>query len=81
MFPATRSPSIGGTLAVAAILVDPLVWMPISIPANGLTITDPVPDNPALYGFHIDLQALEGDIGASKRVSFTPGLDLLFGYD
>jgi hypothetical protein len=74
--PASIPSGKGGT-----ILVDPLVYLPISIPAGGLTITDTVPDNPALYGFHIYMQALEGDLGASKRVSFTPGLDLRFGFD
>jgi FG-GAP repeat protein len=66
----------GGT-----ILLDAAVYLPITIDPGGLTITDQVPDNPALYGFHVYLQAIEGDIGASKRLSFTRGLDLFFGFN
>lgn len=68
--------SKGGTL-----LVDPLLYLPVSIPAAGLTLTGSIPDDPSLYGFNLYLQALELDAGASKRLSFTPGLDLYLGFD
>jgi hypothetical protein len=65
----------GGTL-----LVSPLLFIPLSVPVNGLTLSGMVPDDPSLYGFHLYLQALELDRGASKGMSFTRGLDLFFGY-
>jgi hypothetical protein len=65
----------GGTL-----LVDPLLFIPLSIPASGLTLSGTLPNDPALYGFHLYLQALELDAGASKGISFTQGLDLYLGY-
>jgi hypothetical protein len=61
------------------LLVDPLMFIPLSIPAGGLTISGAIPNDPALYGVDLDLQALEVDAGASKGVSFTQGLDLSFG--
>ena len=54
--------------------------LPLSLPAGGLTLSGTVPNDPALYGFHLYLQALELDAGASKGFSFTPGLDLLLGF-
>jgi hypothetical protein len=61
------------------LLVDPLLWLPLAIPAGGLTISGMVPDDPALYGVDLDLQALEFDAGASNGISFTDGLDLTLG--
>lgn len=66
--------SKGGTLLVA-----PLLFTPLSIPAGGLTISGTIPDDLTLYGLDVDLQALEFDAGASKGVSFTQGLDLSLG--
>jgi hypothetical protein len=65
----------GGTL-----LVDLLLLVPLSIPAAGITLSGSVPNDPALYGFHADLQGLELDAGATKGMSFTRGLDLEFGF-
>jgi hypothetical protein len=65
----------GGTL-----LVDPFLTLPLSVPPGGLVLSGTIPDDPALYGFHLYLQALEADAGASKGISFTRGLDLYFGY-
>ncbi len=65
----------GGTL-----LVDPLLLVPLSIPAAGITLSGSVPNDPALYGFHAYLQGLELDVGATKGMSFTRGLDLEFGF-
>jgi hypothetical protein len=66
----------GGTLLVA-----PFLTVPLALPAGGLTLSGQIPDDPALYGFDLDLQALEADAGASKGISFTRGLDLNFGFD
>jgi hypothetical protein len=62
------------------LLVDPLLFLAVSVPATGLTLSGSVPNDPALYGFDLDLQALELDVGAPLGLSFTPGLDLTFGY-
>lgn len=66
----------GGTLLVA-----PFQSIPLAIPAGGLTLSGPIPSDPALYGFDLYLQALEADAGASKGISFTRGLDLFFGFN
>ena len=65
----------GGTL-----LVTPFLVLPLTLPAGGLTLSGQIPNDPSLYGVHLYLQALEVDAGASKGLSFTPGLDLLFGF-
>jgi hypothetical protein len=65
----------GGTLLVA-----PLLYIPVSLPPGGLTLTGSIPNDPSLYGFDLYLQGLELDAGASKGLSFTPGLDLYFGF-
>jgi hypothetical protein len=64
-----------------SLLVTPFLFLPLSLPAGGLTLSGQVPDDPALYGFHLYLQALEADAGASKGLSFTRGLDLFFGFN
>ena len=66
----------GGT-----ILVDPLLFLALPLPATGITLSGHVPDDPTLYGFDLYLQAIELDAGASKGLSFTSGLDLTFGFD
>jgi FG-GAP repeat protein len=66
----------GGTL-----LVSPLLFLPLSLPVGGLTLSGQVPNDPSLYGLDLYLQAIELDPGASKGLSFTTGLDLYFGYD
>jgi hypothetical protein len=63
-----------------ALLVDPLLILPLTIPASGSVLSGAIPDDPALYGFDLYLQAIELDRGASKGLSFTQGLDLFFGY-
>ena len=65
----------GGT-----ILVDPLLFIPLSVPASGLTLSGQIPNDPSLYGLDLYLQALELDRGASKGLSFTRGLDLSLGF-
>jgi FG-GAP repeat protein len=63
-----------------AILVDPLLWVPLSLPTGGLTLPGTVPNDPSLCGVDVDLQALELDAGASNGLSFTAGLDLFLGF-
>ena len=66
--------SAGGTL-----LVSPLLFVPVSLPAAGLDVDYTVPHDPAFCGVVVDLQALELDAGAAHGLSFTPGLELVFG--
>jgi len=65
----------GGTLLVA-----PLLWIPLTIHAVGESLSGTLPNDPALCGVAVDLQALELDAGASKGMSFTAGLELLLGF-
>lgn len=65
----------GGTL-----LVSPALIAPMSVPQSGLTLSAAIPDDPALGFLDVYLQFLEADSGASKGISFTPGLRLRFGF-
>ncbi len=65
----------GGTLLVA-----PLLWIPLLIHAAGESLSGSLPNDPALCGVAVHLQALELDAGASKGISFTAGLKLLLGF-
>jgi len=71
---ANISTKLGGTILVVPILV-----VPLGIPAGGLPLPGPISNDPAFCGLTVDLQVLESDSGASKGVSFTPGLELVFG--
>jgi WD40 repeat protein len=66
--------SAGGTL-----LVDILLIAPIVVAAGGDALSASIPQDPALCGVSLDLQVLEADAGAPHGISFTPGLDLVFG--
>jgi hypothetical protein len=71
----TDQPTIyGGRLLVA-----PTIVLILPLPAGGLALPALVPCNPLLCGVSIFLQALEVDGGASRGVSFTPGLQLVLG--
>ncbi|MEW6741477.1 MAG: hypothetical protein AB1486_01860 [Planctomycetota bacterium] len=49
------------------------------LPAGGASLPGDLPCDPAFCGLHVYLQVLELDPGASRGVSFTPGLELVFG--
>ena len=66
----------GGTL-----LVVPAFTIPLAVPTSGVTLTGAIPDDSALIGLQLDAQAIETDAGASKGVSFTPGLEIDLGVD
>ncbi|MSR46660.1 MAG: hypothetical protein EXS13_06300 [Planctomycetes bacterium] len=51
------------------------------LPAGGTTLSEDIPDDPALAFVDLYMQVLEADFGASRRVAFTPGLRLRFGFD
>jgi Tol biopolymer transport system component len=71
----TQVPSVWG----GELLVEPFLVMPVVLDAGGFTTTGDVPNDPSLFGFVLDLQALELDGGASRGVSFTDGLELVLG--
>lgn len=64
----------GGTL-----LVHPLVSLAVILPVGALTIPSTPSCNPAFCGVSLVLQVLAADPGASRGVSFTPGLHLILG--
>jgi sugar lactone lactonase YvrE len=66
---------LGGDL-----LLIPALLVPISFSYGSDSFPWSIPNDPALFGFEIDLQAVEVDPGAVKGVSFTQGLQLLLGY-
>ena len=65
----------GGTL-----LVTPLLWIPVALPAAGVSLTGTLPSDPALCGVGADFQAIELDAGAAHGMSFTAGLEIHLGY-
>jgi hypothetical protein len=73
---ASTPTNAGGTL-----LLDPIVMRPLNLPANGLTYSNQIPDDPALYCLDLFAQVLELDPSASKGISFTQGLRLHCGFD
>ncbi|HET6163443.1 MAG TPA: calcium-binding protein [Planctomycetota bacterium] len=66
-------------LAGGMLLVLPLQVLPFGLPPSGFPISCTVPYDNALFGFVLDVQAIEMDPGASQGLSFTPGLELVFG--
>jgi hypothetical protein len=66
--------ALGGT-----VLVNGATFGTYSIPAVGLPVNLAVPDNPALMGLRVFMQALELDSGASQGVAFSQGLELTIG--
>jgi Tol biopolymer transport system component len=72
--PASIPTSAGGTLLVNFVLMVPLV-----VSAGGESLPATIPYDPAFYGVQVCLQVLEADSGAAHKLSFTPGLALIFG--
>src|SRR5262249_41182824 len=68
------------TRAQGAILVSPpWILSALSIPIGQLQLPGVVPTDVRYCGLKIDLQMLEQDFGASRKISFTPGLELTLG--
>lgn len=65
----------------ATLLVDPLSFELIAVPAAGWSDVDSIPADPALAFTDFFLQVLELDPGAAGGVSLTDGLQLRIGYD
>jgi hypothetical protein len=66
--------SFGGDL-----LVLPLFTEPVALPPVGAMLFLDLPGDDSLCSVAADLQVLEADPGATKGVSFTPGLELVLG--
>jgi hypothetical protein len=73
------APTDQPTIYDGDLLVAPTNIIALQLPGGGVTLSAPVPCNPALCGLSVFLQALEVDGGASKGISFTPGLQLELG--
>jgi hypothetical protein len=61
------------------LLVLPLLWVAVAVPAAGATLSYGVIEDPLLGGAEAYLQQLQLDPGASKGVSFSEGLELVVG--
>jgi hypothetical protein len=61
------------------LLVAPLLTFGLSLPAGVNTLAGQIPNDPSLCQLTVDLQVFEADPGAVKGVSFTQGLELIFG--
>ncbi|MFN8547631.1 MAG: calcium-binding protein [Candidatus Eisenbacteria bacterium] len=61
------------------LLLLPISTIVMGLPGTGIGLPAVLPCDPTLCGLAIDLQALEIDAGASKGISFTPGLQLILG--
>lgn len=59
------------------VFLDSILTFPM--PAGGLTIPFSIPLDSNLADVAIHLQAVQGDSGASRGISFTPGLTLVLG--
>ncbi len=64
-----------GSLLVAP----PWIELVLPLPADGLELELDIDPDVTLIGLEFDVQALEVDPGASKKLSFTPGLELILG--
>jgi hypothetical protein len=67
------------TVFDGTLFVSPLFGISLSLSSAGLTLPAEVPCDTTLCDVKIFLQALEIDPGASKGISFTPGLKLVLG--
>jgi glucose/arabinose dehydrogenase len=73
------APASAPTVYDGTFLVVPSVFIPLSLPAGGLSAPFTVPCDPAMCGASAYSQAFEMDPGASKGVSFTAGLKITIG--
>jgi hypothetical protein len=72
---ATIPTHAGGDILIAP----PWIITPVGLPVGQLDLTQPVPTDVRYCGLTFDLQALELDFGASRHISFTPGLEMTLG--
>lgn len=65
----------------ATLLVDPLLFVPLTIPPGGASLTGSIPVDPTLCFTRLFVQGVEFDPGAAGLLSFTSGLELSIGFD
>jgi hypothetical protein len=73
------SPARLATAFEGTLLVIPLLAVLIDLPAGGTSLMGAIPCDGLACGTVLFVQACEIDPGASKGVSFTPGLQLVVG--
>jgi len=61
------------------VLLVPALVVPITFSYGADSFTAAVPYDVALAGTSLDVQSIESDPGAARGVSFTAGLELVFG--
>lgn len=61
------------------LLVEALIILPMSIAPGTTTLSDDMPNDPALCGVRFYVQALLLDSGAARGLASTPGLELRLG--
>jgi hypothetical protein len=62
------------------VLLVPALMVPITFSYGADSFSAAVPYDVALAGTRVDVQAVESDPGAAEGVSFTAGLELVFGF-
>jgi len=62
------------------LLLVPLLFVPLSLPATKTNLNNNLPNDPNLCGVQLFAQALELDAGAAHGLSFTAGLQLTLDY-
>lgn len=65
----------GGTILVSP----PWIMIPVALSVGTNNLISPVPTDLRYCGLQFDLQCLELDFGASRHISFTPGLEMVLG--
>jgi hypothetical protein len=65
----------GGTILVSP----PWIMIPVALSVGQNNLVSPVPTDVRYCGLQFDLQCLELDFGASRHISFTPGLEMVLG--
>jgi hypothetical protein len=61
------------------LLVQPAITQLDGLAPDGMSFSGDIPDDDAVCGVAVDLQAIEADAGAVDGVSFTAGLELVLG--
>ena len=56
-----------------------MILTPVGIPVGQLDLNQSVPTDVRYCGLTFDLQCLELDFGATRHISFTPGLEMTLG--
>jgi hypothetical protein len=67
------------TSAGGDLLVVPTITAFLPLPAGGLSVPVSIPNTTLLCGFVYCVQVLEADSGAAHRISFSRGMELIFG--